>query len=144
MVLTTKGLGAARTVGACGVLGLGLDLVHVPRFRSLLARYEHRFLRRAFHPTEVQEFRRLATEERRLQYVASRWAVKEAAFKALSAADVRVQFPDVRLAKDGRGRPSLELEGTARLASDALGADRALVSLSHDADYAVAEVLLLG
>lgn len=154
MAQLIKGLGAAR--GARGVVGLGIDLVHVPRFEHLLARHEDRFLGRAFHPSEIEQFHMLGRKERRLHFVASRWAVKEAAYKALSGAGVRVPFPEMYTTSEARGgassssssfntssRPELRFVGRAADVAAQLGVRDSLVSISHDGEYAVAEVVLV-
>jgi phosphopantetheine--protein transferase-like protein len=81
---------------ASRVFGVGVDVAHVPRFRRTLARFGERFLRRAFHPEEVAELRARRPEDRAV-FLASRWAVKEAAFKAFHGH--RVPFPDLRVTK---------------------------------------------
>lgn len=81
---------------ATRVFGVGVDVAHVPRFARTLARFGERFLRRAFHPREVAELRARRPEDR-AAFLASRWAVKEAAFKAFHGH--RVLFPEMRIAR---------------------------------------------
>lgn len=38
------------------VFGVGVDIAHIPRFQDCFARHGERFLRRAFHPSEIAEF----------------------------------------------------------------------------------------
>lgn len=38
------------------IFGVGVDIAHVPRFERCFARHGDRFLRRAFHPSEIREF----------------------------------------------------------------------------------------
>ncbi|KAJ7667957.1 4'-phosphopantetheinyl transferase superfamily [Mycena polygramma] len=62
------------------VLGIGVDVVHVPRIAALLLRYPRRLPSRILSPDEA------ATEPHLLAdptFIAVRWAVKEAAYKAL-------------------------------------------------------------
>lgn len=90
-------------VAGSRVFGVGVDVAYVPRFRQTLARFGERFLRRAFHPTEAAELRARRPEDR-AAFLASRWAVKEAAFKAFHGH--RVLFPELRVARG----PSLDRE----------------------------------
>ncbi|TYZ62275.1 hypothetical protein PybrP1_011394, partial [[Pythium] brassicae (nom. inval.)] len=78
------------------VFGIGADVAHVPRFQRAFARYGDRFLRRAFHPDEIREFY-CKPPAARASFLASRWAVKEAAFKAFQR--YRVLFPEICVAR---------------------------------------------
>ncbi|RLN89691.1 hypothetical protein BBJ28_00027160, partial [Nothophytophthora sp. Chile5] len=90
------------------VYGIGVDVALVPRFQRSFARFGERFLRRAFHPQEIDEFYARPSAERPA-FLASRyptidrWAVKEATFKAFQR--YRVRFPEIRVARQGKGDP---------------------------------------
>ena len=53
-----------------------------------------------FHPSEVEEFRAKEVEHVREQYLASRWALKEALVKATGRTDL--QYTGIYLAKPAR------------------------------------------
>ena len=81
-----------------GIVGLGTDLVQMGRIGRVFARFGERFLRRAYHPAEIEQFRtRHARHQARgVEYLPSRWAVKEATYKILhSHSGVRIPFPDI-------------------------------------------------
>ncbi|KHL19373.1 holo-[acyl-carrier protein] synthase [Mumia flava] len=127
------------------VLGVGVDLVHVPTFAEQLAVPGTRF-ERAFTPGERGDAR--GTPSERARHLAARWAAKEAVVKAWSASlygSPPVVREDVHAAievvKDAWDRPRIVLHAPVRdhLASAALH-----LSLSHDGDYAVAYVVLSG
>lgn len=147
------------------LFGIGCDVAHVPRVERLVRRFGDRFLARAFHPLERERYRALAGGRgpaAAAEFLASRWAVKEATQKAFSS--WRLQFPCIRvdtasaegpaedvpalaargcgLVRMRRPRPRLVLEGpVAALALElALGATH--VSISHDGAYAMATVVL--
>eukprot|EP01051_Picozoa_sp_SAG22_P021962 SAG22_NODE_5068_length_1092_cov_1.901309_2_plen_187_part_01 len=89
---------------ATSVAGIGIDIVHSCRVGALHDRYGERFLRRAYHPAEAEEFRqRAATNSARgAEFLASRWAAKEAIYKALSsAAAAAAAAPPPRPESDG-------------------------------------------
>jgi len=143
---------------AARVLGVGVDVVRVPRVAGVLARHGERFLRRAFHPGEARHARALPTAEARHAYLASRWAVKEATLKAFGR--WRIAFPEVSVVADAappppplaasgdlpprlrRSPPALRLDGAAKELAAALSVSAAHVSLSHDGEYAAAHVVL--
>lgn len=80
------------------IVGVGNDLVHIPRIARVLKRFNERFLQRVLHESEIQVYhsRAKGNEARGIEYLASRWAIKEASYKVLSGqTGVRVQFPDI-------------------------------------------------
>jgi holo-[acyl-carrier protein] synthase len=125
------------------VVGVGVDLVHVPSFVDQLdlpgTRFEGVFL-----PGELRDARARTTDPGR--HLAARWAAKEAVVKAWSASmhgEAPVMSEHVHhlieLVADAWGRPRIRLhdEVAQHLAGHALE-----VSLSHDGDYAIAYVIL--
>jgi len=124
------------------ILGLGTDLVSIPRVESLLLRHEGRFLARVFTPAEQAECLRRA---RPATHLAARLAAKEATMKALGSGwGLGVRWLDVEVRSAGGTPPSLALGGVARARADAQGIRETQVSLSHDGEYALAVVIATG
>lgn len=120
------------------VVGLGIDLIEVDRVGRTVEKHGERFLRRIFHPRELEQ-----TRGDRVQYLAARFAVKEAAFKALGtgwAAGVR--WVDVEVQNLSSGQPILLLHGGAAERARGLGARRLHVTITHTAGHAAAVVIL--
>lgn len=117
---------------------LGQDLVSIARLRKAVERHPAGFERRVF---TAGEWSAAAARADRWAALASRFAAKEAAFKALGTGWGRgAAFLDVEVLGGGRTAPRLRLSGrTAVLASEAGLALE--VSLSHDGDLALAVVL---
>ena len=68
-----------------------------------------------------------------------RFAAKEAVAKALGTGmRAGVHFRQITVARKKSGAPSIELSGAARERAAELGADAIHVSISDEADYAVA------
>lgn len=86
------------------VIGVGLDLVDVPRFARTLER----------RPALVQ---RLFTDEERAvsrpERLAARFAAKEAVLKALGLGLGAMAFRDIEVASLATGQPTLVLHGRA-------------------------------
>ena len=124
-------------------LAVGVDLIAVPRVERALQRHGERFLRRVFTPAEVIYSRGRAPE------LAARFAAKEAVSKALGVG-MRILAPDgvewheVEVLGDWRGRPEVYLRGWAAERAAQLGLTRWAVSLSHEREYAVAFVVATG
>lgn len=117
---------------------LGQDLVSIARLQAAIERHPEGFRRRVFTPGEWQAAGKRAD---RFAALASRFAAKEAAFKALGTGWGRgAAFTDVEVEGGGRTAPRLKLRGVTA----ALAKSRRLaleVSLSHDGDLALAVVL---
>ena len=69
--------------------------------------------------------------------------MKEAVIKALALGDTGLDWRDIEVVRSEDGGCSIALHGAAAAALATRGADRVLVSLSHDADYAAAVVAVL-
>jgi len=130
------------TTVAGPVLGIGVDLVHVPGFAEQLELAESRFSG-MFTPGERADIAERGGDAR---HWAVRWAAKEAVVKAWSASIFGEEpiLGDAALAQietvaDAWGRPRIALHGdVARELAD-FSLD---VSLSHDGDHAIAYVVL--
>ncbi len=117
-------------------MGIGIDVVNIDRMKNLS---EHA-CERMFHPMELQEATGLSSE-RCAEFLAGRFAVKEAFGKALGTGLSGLSLQDIRVERQSDGRPVLHLEGKAL---QLLGNRKALVSISHDQPVAVAMVVLGG
>lgn len=122
------------------VVGVGVDLIHVPRIARVWQRYGDKFLRKYLHPAEIQQVHQ-RSPVRATQYLAARWAVKESFYKALGGART-IPFPQIRVAENEYGRPYIVQEGKLKQILDEVGITSTLVSISHEKDYAIANVIL--
>ncbi|RPJ58666.1 MAG: holo-[acyl-carrier-protein] synthase [Acidobacteria bacterium] len=122
------------------IIGLGLDATEIPRIEKTIATYGDRFLQRIFTPGEIeycQAYRRAA------QHFAARFAVKEAAMKALGTGRSRgVLWRDIEVVRRG-GPPQLRVHGGAARRFDAIGARSSAVTITHTDTLALAQVILL-
>jgi len=122
------------------MLTTGVDLIEIPRIKRLLARYGDRFLERVFTPAEILYCRA------RLPELAARFAAKEAVSKALGVgvrmmARDGINWRDVEVVGDPRGKPLVRLYGRAAERASELGLTEWAVSLSHTREHAIAFVV---
>lgn len=113
-----------------GVVGVGIDVVDVPRLSALLERTPA-LLERLLTPSE----RDLPAASR-----AARVAAKEAVGKALGAPG-DFSWQDVTVHRTAARRPFLVLEGATLRAAERLGVAHLHLSLSHDGEVATAIVV---
>jgi holo-[acyl-carrier protein] synthase len=118
------------------IVGVGIDVVPIERFASVLARTPS-LKDRLFTPAELVTH---AGEPRSAESLAARFAAKEALAKALGAGGGML-WTDAEVLVDDAGRPSLEVRGTVRARADSLGVASWHVSLSHDGGIAAATVV---
>ncbi len=122
------------------ILGIGLDLVKIDRIRAIAERWPSKFLDRLY--TEAERRYCLARPSPYAS-LAGRFAAKEAVLKALGTgwAD-GISWRDIQVLNDRAGRPRATVSGRVRTLMKRAGVTDIHVSLSHDTDYAVAEVVL--
>lgn len=143
------GAGAKWAAHMVHTAGVGIDLVHIPTFAVQLAAPGTRFVE-VFATSERRAARRRARQTGLdvAHHLAARWAGKEAFIKAWSSTLVgrppavdpeSVDMAQIQIASDAYGRPFVMLTNEiAEAFAKSVPRARALVSLSHDSDYAVA------
>ena len=140
--VATPEAAALEITSEARILGVGVDLVHVPTFAEQREVPGSRFAG-LFTPGERFD---VAERGGQARHWAVRWAAKEAVVKAWSTAlfgEPAVMgdeaFAQIETVTDAWGRPRVRLHGdVARHLADC-SVD---VSLSHDGDHAIAYVVL--
>ena len=134
--------------GAALRFGIGSDICHVRRIDRLVQLYGDRFLNRAFHSGEIATFRERAVASAGMapvQFLASRWAAKEALHKAIASSvetPTRLLFPELEVNRRAGAAPGFRFHGEAADWMERARFDVRL-SLSHDGDYAMAVVMMV-
>jgi holo-[acyl-carrier protein] synthase len=124
------------------IRGIGVDLAQIPRFREVIARWDDRFLRRVFTDEEIAYCQRRRDP---VPHFAARFAAKEAALKALGTGlSMGVRWRELEVRRERGQAPTMTLSGRSLAIAEGKGARRILVSLTHDGDYAFAQVMLVG
>lgn len=121
------------------ILGLGIDLVELERVARPHERFGISFAQKILHPDELAA---LPDGKRAVEYLAARFAAKEAAVKALGTGFRGVWFQDFCVRKNELGKPALAMYGAACAALERLGASRIHLSLTHGRSTAAAVVIL--
>jgi holo-[acyl-carrier protein] synthase len=120
--------------------GIGIDIVSIPRIERILERWGPFFTERVFTPAEIAF---CESKSNPGQHFALRWAVKEALLKALGSGLMGgIKWTDIEVVNDPSGRPSLEIHNQAKGFLADRNIKAAFVSISHERDYGVAQVIL--
>jgi len=122
------------------VLGVGTDLIEIPRIQQSIDRFGDRFLRRIFTAREIDYCRR---KKNAAESFAARFAAKEAAAKALGTGISRgVTWLEMEIVRAPGTRPTLQLSGRAAARAQSLGVTRTSLSITHSRDIALAVVIM--
>jgi len=123
------------------IIGIGVDLIDVRRFESIIFRWQHKFLKRIFTDKEIKYCN---TKKHPAQRFATRYAAKQAFIKALFPRGQKgVSLKDIEIDQK-ENRPVVNLGGSVEeLAKDRNIKDVHLM-VSHDGDYGIANVVLEG
>lgn len=119
------------------IIGVGLDLIDLAHFKIHYGEEDPELLARCFTRRELEL---AGGGVDRLSRLAARFAVKEAAFKALGG-DAGISHLEIEAVTAQNGAPEIELSGSARRLAEELGVSRLLVSLTHSASSAAAVVV---
>lgn len=114
------------------IIGIGLDIVELDRIREVLNR-NSKLVDRVLTEKE-KECYYLLSNKRKVEFLAGRFAVKEAFSKAIGTGiGKRVSFLDIEVLYDELGKPVVTQE---------LINGRIHVSITHSKQFAAAQVLI--
>lgn len=123
------------------IVGLGMDLASLKRVGHSLERFGERFATRLLTAAELDRIP--AATGPRVAYVASRFAAKEAAVKALGTGfTLGIGLHDIEVLSLPSGKPELHLHGEAARRAALLGVNTIHLSLTHEREVAGAVVIL--
>lgn len=93
------------------IYGVGLDLVEIARIMDTVQR-QPRFPERILSEQELERYHNYTTERRRIEFLAGRFAVKEAFSKALGTGiGKEITFKQIHCENDARGKPMIQMAG---------------------------------
>ncbi|TLS34903.1 holo-ACP synthase [Pseudalkalibacillus caeni] len=112
------------------IIGTGIDIVEIERIKGSFERNE-RFADRILTEGEKDKFNTLSGH-RKMEFLAGRFAAKEAFAKAKGTGIGELSFKDIEVLNDASGAPFIKSETK----------DNVHLSISHSKHYAVAQVIL--
>ncbi|MEX2803671.1 holo-ACP synthase [Streptococcus sp. H31] len=114
------------------IVGHGIDLQAID---AIAAAYEknNSFARRILTDEELTVFQSLSAPKRQMEYLAGRWAAKEAFSKALGTGIGPVGFRDIEVLTNDKGAPVI---------THSPFAGKSFISLSHSGNFVQASVIL--
>ncbi len=109
------------------IKGIGTDIVDI-------ARIDDKHASRILSAEELLMYEGFAAVSRKREFLAGRFAVKEALTKAFAATPLFFAFNEMSVENDGNGRPLLVKPQLAGI--------KCWLSISHERDYAIALCIL--
>ncbi len=122
------------------IFGIGIDIVKISRMENVLGRWKDRFMNRVFAQDEID-----FCINKRLpgQHFAARFAAKEAFLKALGLGmTAGIPWKDIEITNNATGKPEMELHGKAKETCHDKNIKNILLSVTHDGEYGIAQVIL--
>ncbi|MCB2353281.1 holo-ACP synthase [Clostridium estertheticum] len=120
------------------ILGVGTDIVEIRRIKHAMES-NNKFLEKIFTSTELEY---LKSRNLRAEYVAGRFAAKEAVAKALGTGFMGFDFKDIEVDRTTLGKPVVILKGKAKLIAKKEGQYNIHLSISHGEESAIAYAIL--
>jgi holo-[acyl-carrier protein] synthase len=123
------------------IIGIGIDLVEVKRIEKAVENYGERFLNRIYTDDELR-----VAEKRKnnFQYLALRFAAKEAVMKALGYGwSGGICWKDIECINEGKP-PEINLYGRAKEIARDKNYRQIFATTSHTDNLAVCKVIITG
>ena len=113
------------------ISGIGLDIVELKRIKRILER-QSKFVDRILTEKEKEVYEKLSSN-RKVEYLAGRFAAKEAFSKAYGTGiGNSLSFLDIQVENDEKGKPFFRYPEETGVH----------LSITHSAEYAVAQVII--
>lgn len=122
------------------IFGIGVDLCDIARIKKLYEKYSHKFAHKILTDNEFHQFEQRAVPE---QFLATRFAAKEAAVKALGTGFTQgISFHSIEISNQASGKPQICFHDKAKEISQKHSIISSHLSLSDEKNHVVAMVVL--
>ncbi|SET79665.1 holo-[acyl-carrier-protein] synthase [Oceanobacillus limi] len=115
------------------IQGIGIDITELHRIKKSMNK-NNRFIKRILTNSEQEIFFSLESEARKVEFLAGRFAGKEAFAKAAGTGIGKLSFQDIEILRQENGAPMIQVSGFEM--------SKIFISISHSEAYAVAQVVL--
>lgn len=113
------------------IRGIGTDIVKISRINE-------KIVDRILSISEKELYNSFHNENRKKEFAAGRFAVKEALYKSLN---ISFEFKKIDILKDQNGKPYLSNK-TKSYIDNICGKTKIKISISHEKEYAIAFVIV--
>ncbi len=120
------------------IKGLGIDIIEVERIKRIIKKWQGNFLNKIFTQKEINYCEKSKNYD---QHFAARFAAKEAVVKMLGTGFQNISWKEIEIINNKKGKPQVNLYKKAKKHADNSGINIIHISLSHQKEYAIAEVI---
>lgn len=124
---------------------VGIDIIEIERIKDSIEENKESFLKRVYTDNEIKYCE--SKNKSKYQHYAARFAVKEAAFKAISSLltdKYAISWKNIETTNKQNGKPSIKFVSLTKEVEKELSKIESIdVSISHIKEYAVANVSIL-
>jgi len=118
---------------------VGIDAVSIERAQRLSSS----FISRYYSPSELKQLKEIANKEAKIEFIASRFAAKEALLKAMGVGLKGFSLNEISVEKRESGEPYFKLEGSVLVFIEKTFNNYDLqLSITHEKPLALAMVYL--
>ena len=115
------------------IKGIGIDIIELDRIKNSIEK-NNRLIKRILTNHEQAIYGKLASVSRQVEFLAGRFAAKEAFAKATGTGIGKLSFQDIAVNSTDTGAPTLYVQG--------FESSNIFISITHSRDYAVAQVII--
>lgn len=124
------------------IVGVGTDIVAVQRWQDMIDKFGLKVARKILTVKEIESFLALEVDNR-ANFLAKRFAAKEAAVKALGTGfRDGISFQDMEIVNNHLGQPNITLHGKSLARFNQLSCKNINISIADEKNYAVAFVVI--
>lgn len=120
------------------IAGVGVDIVEIRRIEEAMKRHDS-FIDKIFSDVEIEYLKK---RNFRAEFVAGRFAAKEAIVKALGTGFKGFKIKDIVVDREVSGKPVVILKGNAQILAETFGNYKIHLSISHGQESAIAYAIL--
>ncbi|HEY8364819.1 MAG TPA: holo-ACP synthase [Haloplasmataceae bacterium] len=111
------------------IIGIGVDLVEIDRIKKSSI---ENLVKRILTEKEIQIYNQFKNEKRKWEFLAGRYAAKEAYSKALGTGIGEISFKDIEVINDNKGKPYIDINNNTIIH----------LTITHTESYALAFVVI--
>lgn len=120
------------------IVGVGIDIIEISRIRDATEKNAS-FIEKIYTENEIEY---LKSRNFRPEYLAGRFAAKEAISKALGTGIFQYSMKEIEIDRNVNGKPVVILRGKAKQIAQKFGDYKVHISISHSRENAVAYAIL--
>ncbi|ASN07091.1 holo-ACP synthase [Virgibacillus necropolis] len=115
------------------IKGIGIDIIELKRIKKSIEK-SNRLVKRILTNREQATYENLTSVSRQVEFIAGRFAAKEAFAKATGTGIGKLGFQDIEVTSAKSGAPILHVQGFEGYTT--------FISITHSKEYAVAQVII--